>query len=167
MRDKIGLHSVSIQTYGPEDTRALGEHLAKALRPGDILLLEGPFGAGKTTLVQGIARGLGVTEYVSSPSFVMINEYRGRLPVFHIDLYRQERMSYLTRLNLEEYLYDDGVSLVEWAENLPEELRTGATVLRLRLEAGEKRTIEVITPDERLAEAARTFRRGAPVGGES
>ena len=84
---------------------------------GDILLLEGDLGAGKTTLTQGLAKGLGVTEFVNSPTFVIINEYfTGRLPLYHMDLYRVEEEAQLYDLGVEEYFYGNGVCVVEWPE---------------------------------------------------
>lgn len=98
-----------------EATIALGEMVGKNLRPGDILLLEGDLGAGKTTFAQGVAKGLGVNEFVNSPTFVIINEYfSGRLPLYHMDLYRVEDESQLYDLGIEEYLFGNGVCLVEW-----------------------------------------------------
>ena len=98
-----------------EETIALGEKLGASLQPGDILLLEGDLGAGKTTLTQGLAKGLGVTEFVNSPTFVIINEYfTGRLPLYHMDLYRVEEEAQLYDLGVEEYFYGNGVCVVEW-----------------------------------------------------
>ncbi len=98
-----------------EATIALGEMVGKNLRPGDILLLEGDLGAGKTTFAQGVAKGLGVNEFVNSPTFVIINEYfSGRLPLYHMDLYRVEDESQLYDLGIEEYFFGNGVCLVEW-----------------------------------------------------
>lgn len=100
-----------------EETIALGENLGASLQPGDILLLEGDLGAGKTTLTQGLAKGLGVTEFVNSPTFVIINEYfTGRLPLYHMDLYRVEEEAQLYDLGVEEYFYGNGVCVVEWPE---------------------------------------------------
>lgn len=98
-----------------EATIALGEMVGKNLRPGDILLLEGDLGAGKTTFAQGVAKGLGVNEFVNSPTFVIINEYfSGRLPLYHMDLYRVEDEAQLYDLGIEEYFFGNGVCLVEW-----------------------------------------------------
>ena len=100
-----------------EETIALCEKLGASLQPGDILLLEGDLGAGKTTLTQGLAKGLGVTEFVNSPTFVIINEYfTGRLPLYHMDLYRVEEEAQLYDLGVEEYFYGNGVCVVEWPE---------------------------------------------------
>ena len=133
--------------------RALGRALGRAAAPGDRFLLEGPFGAGKTTFVQGLADGLEVPTPVSSPSFVIETQHRGRLVLYHVDLYRLERLDAELLQSLEEDLYGDGVAAVEWAERLPPELRDGATTLRFELE-GEGRRVQLTTTEERLAAAA-------------
>jgi tRNA threonylcarbamoyladenosine biosynthesis protein TsaE len=120
---------------------------------GDRFLLEGPFGAGKTTFVQGLAEGLEVPTPVSSPSFVIENQYRGRLVLYHVDLYRLERVEPELWESLEEHLYGDGVTAIEWAERLPDALRDGATVLRFELDESA-RHVALITSEERLKAAA-------------
>src|SRR5260370_348946 len=108
---------------------------------GERLLVEGAVGAGKTTLVQGLAEGLDVPTPVSSPSFVIENQYRGRLVLYHVDLYRLERVEPELWQSLEEHLYGDGVTAVEWAERLPDALHDGGTVLRFEPnEAGPRVT---------------------------
>ena len=102
-----------------EETRALGAALGRTATPGDVLWLHGELGAGKTEMTKGIAAGLGATAPVSSPSFALIHEYPGgRLPLFHIDLYRLDTASALD-LGLEDYLEDEGVTVIEWGERLP------------------------------------------------
>ncbi len=103
-------------TRNPEETQALGSILGKAARPGDIYLLTGDLGAGKTCLTQGIAWGLGVAEHAFSPSFVLVREYSGRLPLYHMDLYRLERAAEIADLGLDDYFYGKGVCVVEWAD---------------------------------------------------
>jgi tRNA threonylcarbamoyladenosine biosynthesis protein TsaE len=134
--------------------RALGAALGRVAVAGDRFLLEGPLGAGKTTFVQGLAEGLDVHAPVSSPSFVIENQYRGRLVLFHVDLYRLEHVELELWESLEERLYGDGVTAVEWAERLPDGLRDGGALLRFEQhEAG--RRVTLTTPEERLASAAR------------
>ncbi len=106
-------------------TLLLGEQLGSLSMAGDIVLLYGELGAGKTCLIRGIASGLGVAEYAFSPSFVLVREYRGRLTLYHMDFYRLEQPGEIADLGLEEYLYGDGVCAIEWAERaaglLPEQ----------------------------------------------
>ena len=138
-----------------EATLALGEKIGHALQSGDILLLEGDLGAGKTTLAQGIAKGMGVSEFVNSPTFVIINEYySGRLPLYHMDLYRVEEESQLYDLGVEEYFFGNGVCLIEWPEIalplLPVEL---ARVRLERTDAGRSMELETHGDYTHLEEA--------------
>ncbi len=102
----------------PEETQRIGEALGRRLGPGDVVATIGELGTGKTCFLQGLVRGLGVTETVTSPTFVLINHYRGRLPVHHVDAYRTESLTELLDLGLEEFFYGDGVTVVEWADKL-------------------------------------------------
>ncbi|MDI6870153.1 MAG: tRNA (adenosine(37)-N6)-threonylcarbamoyltransferase complex ATPase subunit type 1 TsaE [Bacillota bacterium] len=95
-------------------TERLGELLGGLVRPGDVILLSGDLGAGKTTFTRGLARGAGVAEPVTSPTFTLLHEYAGRLPVYHFDLYRWPPGEDPAELGLPEYLYGDGVTVVEW-----------------------------------------------------
>lgn len=106
---------LKITTNSPEETVKLGYHLGKELKSGDIVCLIGDLGAGKTTLTQSIARGLDVDDYVTSPTFTLINEYDGRYPVYHFDVYRINDVDEMYDLGYEEYFYSDGVTLIEWA----------------------------------------------------
>lgn len=102
----------------PAGTAAIGRTLGGLLKPGAIILLYGDLGAGKTQLARGLAEGLGVTTPVTSPTFTLINEYEGRLPFYHCDLFRLEEPAQLLDLGLDEYLYGDGVTAIEWPERL-------------------------------------------------
>jgi len=106
-------------SHHPAETEALGERWGRAAAPGLVLALSGDLGAGKTQLVKGLARGLGVTARVHSPTFTLVNEYGGgRLTLFHLDLYRLETAAQLVSAGIEEFLSPDGVAVVEWAERL-------------------------------------------------
>ncbi|MCL6634423.1 MAG: tRNA (adenosine(37)-N6)-threonylcarbamoyltransferase complex ATPase subunit type 1 TsaE [Peptococcaceae bacterium] len=105
-----------LKTLTPEETAGVGEKLAAFLRAGDVICLIGQLGAGKTRFAQGLARGLGVDGPVNSPTFTLINEYRGRLPLYHMDVYRLGDPSEMEDLGYEEYFYGDGVTVVEWAD---------------------------------------------------
>ena len=112
---------LAIETAGRDATEALGEALAPLLVAGDVLILSGDLGAGKTQLVKGLARGLGITEGVRSPTFLLVNIYAGgRLPLFHLDLYRLDTPEQIIAAGLEEYLRPDGVTVIEWAERWPD-----------------------------------------------
>jgi len=103
-------------SHSPDQTKDLGNRIGKLITLGDILLLSGELGTGKTCLAQGIALGLGITDYVTSPSFVLIKEYHGRLSMYHVDLYRLDNSEEIVNLGLDDYFYDRGVSVIEWAE---------------------------------------------------
>jgi tRNA threonylcarbamoyladenosine biosynthesis protein TsaE len=113
----------SVITSSPEQTWRMGELLGALLGPGDLVCLYGDLGAGKTSLSYGIARGLEVKEqYVTSPTFTFVNEYEGRVPFYHIDLYRLKDPGELENIGFGEYLGSDGVTVIEWAERAEEEL---------------------------------------------
>jgi len=108
---------LALRSGTADDTRGIGEALAEFLRPHDVVVLTGELGAGKTTLVQGIAHGLGATEHVTSPTFTLVREYiSGRVPVAHVDVYRLERVQDVVDLTLDELLDGEGVLLVEWGD---------------------------------------------------
>ena len=109
---------MSVVSRSAQETQALGERLGRRLGPGDVVACIGPLGAGKTCFLQGLARGLGVTADVTSPTFVLVNQYRGRLPVYHVDAYRTESLTELMDLGLLELLGGGGVTVIEWADKL-------------------------------------------------
>ena len=112
------------KTASPEKTQALGEKLGKTLKRGDVIALIGDLGTGKTCLTQGIARGVGIAsgEVVNSPSYILINEYNGEVPIYHIDLYRLENSEEIAELGLSEYIDGDGICIIEWAERMADAL---------------------------------------------
>ena len=117
-----------VVTASERETFTLGENLARTLKPGTFVLLHGDLGAGKTALVRGIAAGLGADpDDVSSPTFVLVQHYKGRVPLTHVDLYRLENSAAIDDLGLEE-MADGGVVAIEWAERLPRELGGSVTV---------------------------------------
>jgi len=109
---------VQIKSGSMEETIRLGERLAVLLKPGDVITLEGELGAGKTTFTKGIANGLGIKDTLSSPTFTIIKEYKGDLPLYHMDAYRLEHSE--EDLGFEEYFNGDGISVVEWAQFIDE-----------------------------------------------
>ena len=126
---------ITVVTKSAEDTRELGAALSSVARAGDVVLLSGDLGAGKTTLVQGFARGLGITEPVVSPTFILVRTYRGRLTLVHADAYRMDNLQEVTDLDLPELLDDGGVALVEWGDVIAPVLP--ADYLEIRLQLGE------------------------------
>jgi len=133
-----------------EETQALGERLGLRLGSGDIVACIGPLGAGKTCFLQGLARGLGVTAAVTSPTFVLVNEYRGRLPVYHVDAYRTASLSELVDVGLEEMLHGEGVTIVEWADKLLPLLPPRTITVSITGLGDEPRRIELAGPAEVL-----------------
>ena len=115
-----------IESLKPEDTTALAMRLAKEAKAGDVFTLIGDLGVGKTLFAQGFAEGLGITEPIASPTFTVICEYReGRLPLYHMDVYRIEEEEEAYAIGLDEYLDGDGVCLIEWADQIKEMLPAG------------------------------------------
>ena len=131
-------------TNSAAETKALGEKLASRLKVGDVVVLEGELGAGKSELARGIARGLGVTETVTSPSFTILNVYEsGRCPLYHFDWYRLESEEELYELGMDEYLGGDGIAVIEWAERCPEAVPENVLRIRLEVTGGESRRITI------------------------
>ena len=144
-----------IKAPTPGVTRKLGERIGRMLRAGDVVLLSGELGAGKTVLAQGIGRGLGVTDPIKSSSFVIMNEYEGAtLRLFHADLYRLEDPEQVAELALDE-LAEKGVLVVEWPERAPNEMPPEHLLVRLAYDGAKARTIEIDGVGARYAELAR------------
>src|SRR5699024_2471843 len=109
-----------------------GIRLGKVLRSGDILCLNGDLGAGKTTMTKSIGLGLEVEEYITSPTFALINEYKGRIPVYHFDVYRLENIEELDDLGFDDYFYGEGVSIIEWAEKIEKMLPKDRIIIDIK-----------------------------------
>lgn len=107
---------IDLTSHSPKETQKLGSRIGELALPGDVFLLSGRLGAGKTCLTQGIAWGLNIKEYALSPTFVIVREMHGRLPLYHIDLYRLDNIDEIEDLGLDDYLYGKGACVVEWAE---------------------------------------------------
>jgi tRNA threonylcarbamoyladenosine biosynthesis protein TsaE len=149
-----------LQTTTPDRTRRLGAALGSAAQPGDVFLLEGSFGVGKTVLVQGLAEGLGVVEPVTSPSFVLMVEHRvpsrGKLRLVHVDLYRLDgRLDEEMLDHVADAAEADAVCAIEWPDALPAEFRGGATTITMEALDEATRQITVASPHPRLLTAVR------------
>ncbi len=141
-------------THSPAETEAVGEALAKTLRPGTVLAFRGDLGAGKTAFTRGLGRGLGCTERVTSPTYTIVNEYTsGRLPLFHFDMYRLRSSEDLFDIGWEDYLERGGVCAVEWSENVADALdgaiwitieKTGDDSRKITIEGGDGHAAPVL-----------------------
>ncbi|MGH9001244.1 MAG: tRNA (adenosine(37)-N6)-threonylcarbamoyltransferase complex ATPase subunit type 1 TsaE [Acidimicrobiia bacterium] len=144
-------------TRSVEETRAVAESLGRAvLRPGDLVVLAGELGAGKTAFAQGVARGLGVDEPVVSPTVTLVREYHGRVPVSHVDVYRLDRFQELHDLGFDEFL-EDGVTLVEWGDVAEPLLPPDRLEVRLRMTGDDEREITVAPHGESWQARARSL----------
>lgn len=135
--------ATELVSTSPEETEAAGERLGRTLGTGDVVALVGELGAGKTCFIQGLVRGLGVTTRATSPTFVLINQYRGRVPVYHVDAYRTESLAELQDLGLPELFAGDGVTVVEWADKLLPLLPPGTIEVTIAGLGDEPRTITI------------------------
>ena len=140
----------NFKTESPEETQALGEKIGKTLKGGDVIALVGDLGTGKTCLTQGIARGAGIAsnEIVSSPSYILINEYNGKLPIYHIDLYRLENKEEIAELGLSEYVEGDGICIIEWAERMADALPDTCIKIHITLTG-----VDTIHGDDKVCES--------------
>ena len=132
-----------VVTRTPAETQAVGEELGRALAPGSVVAMIGELGAGKTCFLQGLARGLGVIAPVTSPTFVLVSRYQGRVPVHHVDAYRTERLTEALDLGLDEMMRGDGVTVIEWADKLRPLLPDDAVVVTIRGLGDEPREITI------------------------
>lgn len=126
----------------PAETEAVGWRLAEDVRVGSVLALQGELGSGKTQFTKGLVAGMGSNAAVSSPTFTIVHEYRdGRLPVYHFDFFRVENRKSLARLGLDDYLFGDGVSVIEWADRFPEFIPEPARWIRFEIKSENQRAI--------------------------
>ena len=136
----------TVTSRSPEETQAAGERLGARLQAGAVVACIGALGAGKTCFLQGLARGLGVQSQVTSPTFVLVNQYRGRLPVYHVDAYRTDTLTELLDLGIEDLLHGDGVTVIEWADKLVPLLPPRAIMVTITGLGDEPRRIVIEEP---------------------
>lgn len=135
-------------TNSQEETRKLGRRIGFKLKAGDVIALIGDLGSGKTTFVQGLAKGLGINNFVKSPTFTIVNEYTGNLTLYHIDLYRLAHDSQLSDAGIEDFFYTNGITVVEWAERCQAILPSRYILIRFSYTGENTRQIEVAKIDE-------------------
>jgi tRNA threonylcarbamoyladenosine biosynthesis protein TsaE len=133
-------------TTSADHTRALGAALGGVLRPGDVVVLAGDLGAGKTTFAQGVARALGVVDRVTSPTFTIVHEHDGRVPLAHVDVYRLQSLGELYDLGFEEVIDEQRVTLVEWGDMVARALPTDRLTVRLELVADDDERFVTFVP---------------------
>ncbi len=153
------MKTLGICSKNADQTTQIGEKLAGHLKGGDILCLSGDLGSGKTTLIKGIAKGLKISPAkVNSPTFVLMNAYEGKLPLYHFDLYRLEKIHEISSIGYEEFLYGDGVAVIEWAERLG--ALTPKEYLRIKLahKGEDQRLIKIFPAGTRYSQLVDSLR---------
>lgn len=155
---------MEIITNSPGQTTELARLAGKLAKPGTVLVLAGPLGAGKTSFVQGLAKGLGIPDVVNSPTYTIVKEYRGRLPLYHFDLYRLEDPDELWDLGLEEYFASGGVCALEWGERAAEMLPREHLHIRLELMGEFQRALFLRASGERHNELVKELMEHAGTG---
>ena len=137
---------MEIRTHSEKETFELGKKIANAVNPGTVILFYGDLGAGKTVMTKGIAAGLGITEMITSPTFTIMQEYEGgRMPLYHLDVYRIEDPDEMEEVGLNEYIYGNGLTVIEWAEQIEDILPEDAIKITIErnVENPEERDIRI------------------------
>lgn len=134
---------ITFTTTSAEETVELGKKIGSFLKKGDIIAMQGTLGAGKTTITKGIAQALGINETITSPTFCLISEYEGKMPLYHMDVYRLDGAEDFANLGTEDMLYGEGVSIIEWSEKIMEELPHKTIILKLEPQDDGARTITI------------------------
>jgi tRNA threonylcarbamoyladenosine biosynthesis protein TsaE len=139
-------HKIAIQTRSASETARIGKNIGNLLLPGDVVALVGQLGAGKTQFIKGLAAGVGIGNptYISSPSFTLINEYPGKMPFYHIDLFRLGSVQEAEALGLEDYFQGRGVTAIEWADRIPSLLPEEMLFVSIAYTDHNTRSIEII-----------------------
>jgi tRNA threonylcarbamoyladenosine biosynthesis protein TsaE len=142
--------NLTIITNSPEETKKIGKEIGKLARPGDLLAFYGELGAGKTCFIQGISQQLEVKDYVTSPSFTIINEYQGKIPIYHFDLFRLNSAEEILELGYEEYFYGEGLTVIEWAEKIEQLLPREHLKIDIKFKDRYERIITFISQEDRF-----------------
>ena len=143
----------TLTTNSAEETIVLGEKLGAVLVAGDVIALFGDLGAGKTTLTKGIARGMNLSADIHSPTFTLIHEHPGAVPLYHVDLYRLAHEAEVETIGIDEYIYGDGVTIIEWADRMKSLLPEGRLDIELRMKGDTERELTFETHSPRLGVA--------------
>ncbi len=155
-------HVLDVISHSVAQTQRLGARLGELARAGDVFCLEGDLGSGKTCFTQGLGRGLGITETINSPTFILANEHRGgRLPLFHLDVYRMRGADEAIGIGLDDYLFDDGVCVIEWAEKIQSALPAERLWIAFRHMGESKRGLLVEATGARYEELLNEFKENA------
>ena len=137
-------------THSAEETIALGYKIGKKLKKGDIIAMQGTLAAGKTTITKGIAQALEISEEITSPTFCLISEYSGKMPLYHMDVYRLDGTEDFINLGVDDMLYGDGVCIIEWSQKIMEELPKNTIILRILPQEDGSRKIEIENFNENI-----------------
>ena len=160
--DKIDMNRLELISHSPEQTQQFGVRIGELALAGDIFLLVGALGTGKTCLTQGIAWGLGIKDYTLSPSFIIVRELYGRLPLYHIDLYRLDHIEEIAELGLDDYLYGNGVCVVEWAEKGLDILPAEHLLIQINYLSDTERSFQLKPSGKRYVEIATQLKDFSP-----
>lgn len=139
---------MKFESFSAEETYALGKKLGEEAKPGAVFCLSGDLGVGKTVFTKGFAVGLGVTDTVNSPTFTIVQEYKGRLPFYHFDVYRIEEPEEMEEIGYEDYFYGDGACMIEWAELIEELIPADAVKVRISKDLQKGTDYRLITVGE-------------------
>ena len=149
-------------SYSPEQTQRFGVRIGELALPGDVFLLVGNLGTGKTCLTQGIAWGLNIKEYALSPSFILVREHQGRLTLYHIDLYRLDNIEEITELGLDDYLYSNGVCVVEWADKGLSVLSEEHLLIQISFLSDTERSFQIKSRGQRYLDIIEQLKHFSP-----
>lgn len=130
-------------TKNPEETISLGYKIGQKLKKGDVIAMQGTLAAGKTTITKGIAKALNIDDTITSPTFCLISEYSGKMPLYHMDVYRLEGGDDFVNLGTDDMIYGDGVSIIEWSEKIMDELPEKTIILKITPNEDGSRLIEI------------------------
>lgn len=134
---------ITLKTNTAEETIELGRKIGRLLTKGDVIAMQGTLAAGKTTITKGIAESLGVTDTITSPTFCLISEYSGKMPLYHMDVYRLDGGEDFINLGTDDMIYGDGVSIIEWSEKIMDDLPKKTIILRLEPQEDGSRIITI------------------------